>query len=193
MKQYSLQSGFTLVELMVSLSLFIIVVLALIGSLYTVNGASRRVQAMRTVMDNLNFAMESMSRNIRTSENVYCAGSMRGNCSIVDSNGGTEISMDSTLGEQRLVEYRLQASSNGNTVIEKRNDGVNGDWIPITSPEIDIEKFSFYVDGASRNDGIQPNVIIKMEGIAAIADGTTVPFSVQTYLSQRTPEPYEGS
>lgn len=66
------QAGFTLVELMVSLSLFIIVVLALIGSLYTVNDASRRVQAMRTVMDNLNFAMEHMSRNIRTSEAIVC-------------------------------------------------------------------------------------------------------------------------
>ncbi len=207
------QSGFTLVELMVSLSLFIIVVLALIGSLYTVNDASRRVQAMRTVMDNLNFAMESMSRNIRTSENIYCGSQLMssvGNCPLSQDSGPyTAISMHSTLGKQQLVEYRLnKPSSDANWVIEKRNTeliptpsggeiinlpGVSGEWIAITSPEINIEKFSFYVEGAYGGDGIQPNVIIKIEGVAAIADGATVPFSIQTYLSQRTPEVYIGS
>jgi type II secretory pathway pseudopilin PulG len=207
------QSGFTLVELMVSLSLFIIVVLALIGSLYTVNDASRRVQAMRTVMDNLNFAMEHMSRNIRTSEVIYCGSQLMssvGNCPISGNAGpGTALSMHSTLGKQQLVEYRLNRPSvDGPWVIEKRNTeliptpsggqilnlpGVSGEWIAITSPEINIEKLNFYVDGAYEGDGIQPNVIIKMEGVAAIPDGTTVPFSVQTYLSQRTPEVYIGS
>lgn len=117
--------------------------------------------------------------------------------------------MHSTLGKQQLVEYKRTQISNGNFVIEKRNTelvltpiggqminvpvATRGPWIAITSPEINIEKFRFYVDGTSGNDGVQPNVIIKVEGVASIPDGTTVPFSIQTYLSQRTPEPFVGT
>lgn len=215
MKHPASQSGFTLVELMVSLSLFIIVVLALVGSLYTVNDASKRVQAMRTVMDNLNFAMESMSRNIRTSEQIVCGSELSGsainrNCPITAGAGpNTLISMRSTLGVHQIVEYRLNQTATGNWAIEKRNTelvsvadtnggvveqpGESADWIAITSPEINIENFSFYVEGASYTDGVQPNVIIKLEGVASVPGGTSVPFAVQTFLSQRTPEPIVGT
>lgn len=211
MKHHSSQSGFTLVELMVSLSLFIIVVLALVASLYTVNDASRRVQAMRTVMDNLNFAMESMSRNIRTSEKIVCGSEFRNtgdpNCRIKPISAGPNeiISMRSTLGKRQVVEYRLN-----NGAIEKRNTGFvtsinditsetpdvprDSDWIAITSPEITIDSFSFYVDGASYTaDTNQPSVIVKIEGVASVPGGTSVPFAVQTLLSQRTPEPIVGT
>jgi prepilin-type N-terminal cleavage/methylation domain-containing protein len=119
----SRQSGFTLVELMVSLTLFTIVVLAAVGSLYTVNNASRRVQAMRSVIDNLNFGLESMSRTIRTGNTVVCGGasnttsldpivSANPNCSFANQNPGTNLLVDSTLGLDQLVEYQI-AKPNG--------------------------------------------------------------------------------
>ena len=201
-KHVSAQAGFTLIELMVSISLFIIVVIVLIGSLYTVNDASRKVQAMRTVMDNLNFAMEAMGRTIRTSENISCNGF--GNCPLSGA-GSTLIAMDSTLGEYRRVEYRL-VQANGRGMIQKKSTGLILDtstpnpqdymldvgdvldWQAITAPEIDIDALKFYVDGASRTDEKQPSVMIKLDGVASVLGGTTVPFSIQTYLSQRTPE-----
>lgn len=199
------QAGFTLVELMVSLSLFIIVVFALIGSLYTVNDASRKVQSMRIVMDNINFATESMSRTIRTSEGITCGtpGSLV-NCDI-STNGTTQISMNSTLGENRQVEYRWWKNPiTGNHEIQKQSiaiitntDGTQGlnlsdvrTWTAITAPEIDIQKLTFYVDGAKPLDGKQPSVIIKMEGIASVPNGTPQPFAIQTLLSQRAPESF---
>lgn len=204
------QAGFTLVELMVSLSLFIIVVMALVGSLLTVNDASRKVQAMRTVMDNISFAMETMSRNIRTSTDIVCGGvgEIDPNCRIQDDVSAsrpkhTTIAMRSTLGENRLVQFRWVISPDGNGQIEKKSTPIddNGvimygdpnetDWVAITSREIDIEKFSFFVDGAlsgAATDTIQPNVIVKMEGSATVKGDETIPFAIQTYLSQRTPE-----
>ncbi len=202
-QKQSTQKGFTLVELMVSLSLFIIVVIALVGALYTVNDASRKVQAMRTVMDNLNFAMESMSRTIRTSENIICGlpGDDLRNCPLSAAGDNRYLTMDSTLGNYERVTYRFeQKDSTHNGRITKKTvdlDGQgneivgsgNGGFQPITSPEINIEKMVFYVDGAEQSDGMQPNVIIKFEGVASVIGGTTIPFSIQTYLSQRTPEP----
>lgn len=182
------QAGFTLVELMVSLALFIIVVLALIGSLYTVNDASRKVQAMRTVMDNLNFAMESISRTVRTSEQIVCSGTGSANCPI-DESGGYEISMNSTLGERQQVFYRWNSS---NKSVEKKtinlNDAGSTDWQSITSPEISIDHMVFYVDGAELGDSKQPSVAVQLDGVASVPNGSPIPFSIQTYLSQRTPE-----
>lgn len=188
-----LQKGFTLVELMVSLSLFIVIVIALIGSLYTVNDASRKVQAMRTVMDNLNFAVESISRTVRTSEHISCGAG--GDCWF--PIGGDSISMDSTLGEHRKVEYRW-VIVNGKGVIQKKSTGILDDgsldltdvidWEAITAPEIDIDTVKFYVSGTSLSDQQQPRVVVTIDGVATVQGGTTIPFSIQTYLSQRTPE-----
>jgi prepilin-type N-terminal cleavage/methylation domain-containing protein len=187
------QRGFTLVELMVSLALFIIVVLALIGSLYTVNDASRKVQAMRTVMDNLNFAMESISRTVRTSENIVCSGVGSFNCAI-GGTGSPEIAMNSTLGERQKVEYRWNSV---NKSVEKKttnlNDaglptGVSTSWQAITSPEISVDHMVFYVDGADPLDKKQPGVAVQLDGVASVPNGSPIPFSIQTYLSQRTPE-----
>ncbi len=195
------QAGFTLVELMVSLSLFIIVVLALVGSLYNVNDASRKVQAMRTVMDNLNFAVESMSRTIRTGEDITCSESGIGICPIASITNGSNpyLSVRSTLGENARIEYRWvhdDPSQPGR--VEKKRTELNDDgtpvlgasptWVSITSPEINVEKFSFYVAGVGDNDGEQPNVIINMQGVASAGRDNVAPFSIQTFLSQRAPE-----
>ena len=200
MQQPSSQSGFTLIELMVSLSLFVIVVLALVMSLFTVNDASRKVQAMRVVMDNLNFATESISRTVRTGTDFACGGGTTAiSCPL---SGDTNIpqaesfSVRSTLGERRFIEYRW-GLVNGKGVIEKRSTGILSDgtldndttpWIAITAPEIDVESFHLYVDGADTGDSVQPNVIMKIEGVASAGLDNIAPFAIQSYLSQRTPE-----
>ncbi len=187
------QRGFTLVELMVSLSIFIIVVLAAVGSLYTVNNASRKVQAMRSVLDNLNFAVESLSRSVRTSNSVVCGGSLNvsgdPNCSFSSQSQSSMLLVDSTIGVNTLVEYRLGFYPNGNGAIQKRNQesGIWTNWISLTSSEIDIEQLIFYVEGASPSDGAQTSVSVFIKGSATTGD-SIAPFSIQTYLSQRTTE-----
>lgn len=192
----SSQSGFTLIELMVSLMLFTIVVLAAVGSLYAVNNASRKVQAMRSVIDNLNFGLESMSRTVRTGNIVVCGGvanttslnpivSSNPNCPFENQNPSTKLLVDSTLGADQLVEYQL-AKPNGTGVIQKRvqEGGIWTNWVDITAPEIDVNELSFYVDGADAIDNIQPNVMLFVQGVA-VAGEETAPFAIQTYLSQR--------
>lgn len=180
---------------MVSLSLFTIVVLAAVASLYTVNSASRKVQAMRTALDNLNFAIESMSRTIRTGTNVGCNGSFNNNCPLITQTGspspGGDIILNSTIGYKGMVRYQLCippdpncASYPGGT-IQKQEQG--GNWISLTSPEINVQKLVFYVDGATPGDGVQPGVTMFVQGVAT-AGGTTAPFSIQTFVVERTLE-----
>ncbi len=191
------QAGFTLVELLVSLALFSVVLTAAIGSLYTVNQASVRVNAMRTVLDNLNFATEAMSRTIRTGQNIVCGGvdNQTGapNCPFGNSNGaGTAISLDSTIDGQ-TVEYRWRTdTTTGNGVIQKctvENGSVSDDkCVALTAPEINVQRASFYVDGADATDTKQPGVMMMIEGTATAGPDNIEPFDIQTYVSQRAGE-----
>jgi prepilin-type N-terminal cleavage/methylation domain-containing protein len=180
-----MNEGFTLIELMVSLSLFTIIVLAAIASLYTVNGASRKVQAMRTALDNLNFAIESMSRTIRTGTDIGCNGNAFTPCPI-DQGPAADIIVRSTLGSIRNIRYEWcnGCNSNGTSSIRRIEGGTP---VVITSPEIDVQNLTFYVDGVITTDGIQPSVIMFIQGVAT-AGGTVAPFAVQTYITQRTAE-----
>lgn len=177
---------------MVALTLFTFIVIAAVSSLYAVNNASRKVEAMRGVLDNLNFAMESMSRTIRTSTNIVCGGTTNpvgatSNCPFPTGPLSNRISVKSTLGVKADVEYRLNTSTHQ---IEKRvNEGSGyGDWIAITAPEINVQTLNFYVKGADATDAFQPSVIIMIQGVAIASTGESTPFAVHTMISQRTGE-----
>ncbi len=180
------KKGFTLVELMVSLALFTIVVLASISALYTVNDASRKVQAMRSTLDNLNFAIESMSRTIRTGSGIVCVGGAGNNCPFSTGyySPKSDLIVQSTLGQNTQVEYRCSGCGGSSGQIQKKTG--SGSWVAITSPEINVQSLSFYVSGVGA-DALQPSVIMFVKGVAT-AGGTTAPFAVQTYISQRAIE-----
>jgi len=67
--------GFTLVEMMVASAIFTVVSVVAIGAVITVNNANRKAQAIRAVVDNLNFTMESMSRKLRVGSQYHCGTS----------------------------------------------------------------------------------------------------------------------
>jgi len=64
------KNGFTLIEMLVAVSLFVFVMLIGVGVLLSIIDANRKARALSSVMNNLNFALESMSRNIRVEQNI---------------------------------------------------------------------------------------------------------------------------
>ena len=149
---------------------------------------------MRAVMDNLNFAMESMSRTVRTGTEFTCGGgypTSPQNCSLAQVSSGqrqpaSALTVKGTLGTTSTIEYSWVLDPvSGRGSIQKKIDG--GQSVSITAPEIDVQRLVFYVDGAE-NDQKQPSVVIMVEGVATAGDGNTAPFAIQTYLSQRATE-----
>src|SRR3989344_6919944 len=66
------QRGYTIIETMISVSLFLIIIMAGMGALLNANLLHQKSQNMRSIMDNLSFIMEDMSRNLRTGYNYHC-------------------------------------------------------------------------------------------------------------------------
>ena len=72
MKHNTPQNGFSLVEMIVSLALFSIVVTVAVGALLSLIATNRQLQAEQSVMTNLSFALDSMTREIRTGTHYFC-------------------------------------------------------------------------------------------------------------------------
>lgn len=169
-----MKKGFTLIELMTALSVFIIVMTISMGSIVGVFDANRKSKSLKTVLNNLNLAVESISKEMRFGKNYHCgSGSVTTpqNC----SGGGTLMSFLSN--EDVQITYRLD-----NDVIEKRVG--NGSYIPITAPEIVIDGLTFYTLGAGTGDTLQPKVIMMIKSHAGSGKSRS-DFTLETLVSQR--------
>jgi prepilin-type N-terminal cleavage/methylation domain-containing protein len=89
----SSNSGFTLLEMIVSLGIFSVVAVIAIGSLVRITSLNRQAQTMQTAMNNINFILEAITREMRFGSHFNCqnAASYPGNrdlpASECDGNG----------------------------------------------------------------------------------------------------------
>jgi prepilin-type N-terminal cleavage/methylation domain-containing protein len=173
-----MKKGFTLIEMMTAVSVFLVVMTISMGAILGIFDANRKAESSKTVMDNLNFAVETMSREIRFGKNYHCGST--GVLAIHQDclSGDSLISFLSSDGIQTV--YRL----NGLTM-EKSIDGGNT-YTAVTAPEIKINSLSFYVVGSNPPpDTLQPKVLIKISGTAGNKTNTVTSFTLETMASQR--------
>ena len=171
--------GFTLIEMLTAVSLFLVIMTISMGAILNVFDINKKSESMKTVMDNLNFSLETMSREMRFGTNYNCIGII--NC----PNGGTSVSFTPS-DPSYLANTTIIYSFNGTEIDKQINSpGITGPIIAVTAPEINIENLKFYVRGAGPGSGYQPNVLIVIKGKAGLKSNTTSEFSVQTLVSQR--------
>jgi len=174
--------GFTLIEMTVSLGLFAVVVMIGMGAFFAISDSNSKVQSMRLALDNLNLALESMSRDIRTGTAYHCDYAAlpitaRNDC----PTGASSFSFLSQDGDQ--VVYQL----NGSTIERSTTGGAI--FTPLTAPDINVDYLTFYVLGSeyvAPYEFEQPVVVITVGGTA----GTKIPsrFNIQTTVVQRIPK-----
>ena len=83
------KTGFTLVEIMVSVSIFVSVALLVTSAVITTSETNRKAQAIKVAIDNLSFALDSMSLKIRQGNTFKCLSQNTGslyNGTIVGDN-----------------------------------------------------------------------------------------------------------
>ena len=197
------QGGFSLVEVLVSLSIFTIVVGMAVSTTIVLVDANAKAQNVQQASTNLAFALDSMSREIRTG--LLYFGTTGGNPSRNATNGATQdcnsvdcraISFieagDSLTGSCRAggrgrIGYRYQQVLNGSEVedgyLERRLCA--GSWERITAPELIIDSFHFKVSNTDRTDARAPVVIMYAEAHVAGTGLTESEIIMQSSVTQQ--------
>ena len=187
-----INQGYTIIETMIAVSLFIIIVMMGMNALLNANVLHKKSQSMRSIIDNLSFIMEDMGRNMRTGINYHCVvGSDFTNLATPKScvSGGGAIAFKNSLDGGTWV-YKIEMPSGGTSfnIYKSTAGGATGTWVQLNPPEVLIDSISgFSVVGAEPPPGDlqQPFVTIRLVGRITTQNVTT-PFSLQTSVSQRT-------
>lgn len=175
--------GFTLLELIVSVSLFTVVTLIAMSAYITLIELNRKARATNDLVSNLSFITDSIGRSIRTGTDYKCGGGTGiANC----PEGASEMSFinaDGTRITYLLARDSVMACVNGETGCTVNNAE------PLSDPRITVDSLTFYVLGAGTTGSdaaFQPRAIIVMKGtILPDPKSEPISFNIQTSATQR--------
>lgn len=184
-----IKKGFTLVEMIVAIGLFTIVLFITSSAFLAVINADRKSRATRIAMDNLNIALEDMSRRIKTGTAYDCGGgSNSGLTATNDCDVAGNISQIAFTEQDGTTRTSYWLDGDGG-VIKRSSDG--GAGLPVTSSsEVTIISLKFIVGGSTKwapgggGDTAQPYVVIFIDGVTN-AGKITSAFKMQTTVTQR--------
>ncbi len=188
-----LKKGFTLIELLVAIAVFSIVVAIGVGGFVHALRTQREVAALIATETNASTALEQMAREIRTGE-LFCtnAGSDPGTpatqnaaCAPVNGMGcsinGTVWTCNSILdfynSDGNNVDYELNNGSLG-----RSQDGIDGDFTPLTSNNVNVVSTTFIIFGNTEGDNWPPRITI----VLRVAPSSTDPALANDILDFQT-------
>ncbi len=161
--------GYTLIELIVAMGLFALVMTLVSGAYLMMINVTRQAQSLSTGINNLSFALETMTRTVRTSTNYSCNG-LQQDC----TTGGSIFSVVNTGGQ--TISYALS------------NGAITQNGSTLTDPSVNVTSLTFYVSGTqtgSSGDKNQPHVTITIVGTVSDGPSKTQPFYIETGATMR--------
>jgi prepilin-type N-terminal cleavage/methylation domain-containing protein len=163
--------GFTLMEVMVAVSIFTIIVTVGIGALLTINNTHRKSQQDRAVIDSIHFALESMSRSIRTAKQW----------GTISTGNPSEFYFTDQNDSQ--INYRHDSTMRAIIMDISDSTTVPDGSYPVTPESIRIEEVVFEQFGGP-GTGVQSYLQIQIRG-AISSPRQQTDFSIQTGVSKR--------
>jgi len=161
-RQNMAESGLTLIELIVAIGIFGLVVTMAVSIFVIALVSQRRIISLRNIEDNGRFALESMTREIRTGKKL----------------GGSVNSLSFTNAKSESVVYRLN-----NQTIEKSSDG-GANYSAVTGSEVTVDYLNVYLLGQALGDGLEPRVTITI-GITSQVGSQVSNTKIQNTVSER--------
>src|SRR5258708_3814888 len=159
---------FSLIEMMVSLAIFSIVALVATGALLKIIDANKKAQALKSVMNNLNFAVESMSREMRVGSTYHCDndGALANLDVAADCPSGVKgklLAFKTWNNKQYIYKF---TTINGTIHLQKSEDG--GAFYDVVSTNVILTADSQFIVtgypvGGGSSEG-QPKVTIFIKG-----------------------------
>ena len=174
------KKGFTLVEMLVSMALFTIVLTIALGALLMVIKANQQAKAIKLVVNNLNLALEGMSRELRVGTNI-CDNIVGTSCNTDPNGNGSNEIFYTTDQNEPLASYTIDS---GRIMWCEEQCNQPNKYLPLTGKDVVVEDLRFYVRGAENGDDTQPSVLIVLNGYSRQADAR-IELDIQTLVSQR--------
>ncbi|MBP6883991.1 MAG: hypothetical protein KBC06_02050 [Candidatus Pacebacteria bacterium] len=155
MRKYFIKTkaGYTIIETMISISLFIVVVMVGMESLLNANVVHQKSQDMSSIIDNMNFIMEDMSRNIRTGYNYHC------------------ITIGEDIYTSNLSSPKSGASCWGIAFESARGDtsDPNDQWVYVINASHNVLKSEVGASGASSFMQLNPDLEVVMDAVSGFS------------------------
>lgn len=158
--------GFTLVEIIVVVGLFASIMTIAVGALFTTQAVNTKLLATQSVLDNLDFSIETIAREIRYGYEFHCAQTLnedtmmlRKSCPYRDApaaSGGFFLFFNEkgeTGDSDTRVVYYASTTRYGSSIF--KDEYVNGatTTYQITADNVKIKSLIFYVNGANTSEG----------------------------------------
>ena len=184
MMQKNNNNGFTLVEMIVAIGITSTVLLAGVGLLLTFNAIQGKNINAQNVHDNIRFAVETMSREIRTGDRFCTVSPLAPLATCAPTAtcawpaGCTQFAFRQTFTNEAVI-YKL----NGNVVVVSRDGGVT--FLPITDPQRTVTNMKFYVTGIGSDDQERVTIVMEVNSGSAAKPNEAVNLIVQTTVAKR--------
>lgn len=195
-----INKGFTLIEVMIAITLFSVIMIIGSGAVLRTNATYKKTQTLRSVMDNLSFIMEDMARNLRLGSNFQCP--LSGSVTIPVTTpvspsdcpaNNSSIAFNSVDGS--VIVYGIAQNlggvtdQSGNIILSifKYKGTGSVDPLQLTPNEVQIDsnRSGFTVIGSDPADMVQPRVVIRLAGTVTYKADLKSSFNLETTVSQR--------
>lgn len=184
------EKGFTLLEMIIALAIFTIVALVAVGALLKIMDANAKSLSLKTTINNVNFALESISREMRVGSDYYCNdtanmtindGNYSPGCAgVIDDNDWFIAFRSSKRNDDcnLIYAYKLANGIVSKAQQEDCNDSINNNsFQPLLSSDIVIENSIVEVD--------DKKVFLYLKGYSGTRARDRSDFEIQTSVSQR--------
>jgi len=215
MFRYQRQKGFTLIEMIVSLGIFSIVAVVALGALIKIISANKKAQTLQSAMTNLNYALESMSREMRMGTNFICKNEISpvinnndqvSSCSNISNNADpTIIAFKSSYKNSKAsapktntcnLTYAYGFIKNGDfwdigkvtqpNTGENCNESINKNDFSVNASILDPSvKITGYYVNVTSVSAQYPLVTIRISGYVGVRELERTYFDVQTAVAAR--------
>ena len=196
-----MKSGFSTIELIVSVALFALVAAFSSGAVVGVLRGGEAVRSDQIVAQNLNFIVEDIVRNVRSGSAYHClrASGIAPTCSVDDpdcndvdrardctTNFSTGFAFEAQTGDPDELNDQIVYQFQNGQLLRSQDGG--SFYLPVTPPTVEVTDFQVRVNGSKPypSDNEQPTVAIYLEAInKASRSADPEPFRLQAYITQR--------
>lgn len=192
-KKIVVSQGFTLIEIMVSISIFTIIMTTGVGALLSITRSYQAAKEQTATTNAIHFALDSMVRDIRIGSAYYADDNVSldeftENYYYLDDESTYDLTFRG-IEERGVLQYSFDPTPENGQPYLLRSRYHNGELTESSMLSdlqgVRIENALFRVQGSNPNDNVQPSVFIYIRGVD-IESGSDI--ILQTFVSQRNPD-----